>query len=174
MPSFGEEDPNVHPPDEAIGSNNTPPVIQHKKKSNNAVKSDAEEEQYRNAIRRHIKKLKKRIDNDEGKPKRLVESAYFVFINQERTKMQFDPGTPMTEQAKRMGDLWRSMSDEEKEKYKQEADHNKEVNKGKMEEWKENKETEKKNKLASLHPQESVGRAASSTVRSDEQSEEEE
>ena len=70
-----------------------------------------------------VKKAKK--VKDPNAPKRNL-SAYFFFMNDHRPKVvKSNPDLKVTEVGKKLGELWRAMSDSEKAPYVKKADADK-------------------------------------------------
>ena len=70
-----------------------------------------------------VKKAKK--VKDPNAPKRNL-SAYFFFMNDQRPKVvKSNPDLKVTEVGKKLGELWRAMSDSEKAPYVKKADADK-------------------------------------------------
>ena len=70
-----------------------------------------------------VKKAKK--VKDPNAPKRNL-SAYFFFMNDQRAKVvKANPDMKVTEVGKKLGELWRAMSDSEKVPYNKKADADK-------------------------------------------------
>merc|ERR1719506_1954833 len=70
-----------------------------------------------------VKKVKK--VKDPNAPKRNL-SAYFFFMNDQRAKVvKANPDMKVTEVGKKLGELWRAMSDSEKVPYNKKADADK-------------------------------------------------
>ena len=62
---------------------------------------------------------------DPNAPKRNL-SAYFFFMNDQRPKVvKANPDLKVTEVGKKLGELWRAMSDSEKAPYNKKADADK-------------------------------------------------
>ena len=72
---------------------------------------------------KRVKKVKK--VKDPNAPKRNL-SAYFFFMNDQRPKVvKSNPDLKVTEVGKKLGELWRAMSDSEKAPYVKKADADK-------------------------------------------------
>ena len=73
-----------------------------------------------------VKKVKKaKKVKDPNAPKRNL-SAYFFFMNDQRAKVvKANPDMKVTEVGKKLGELWRAMSDSEKVPYNKKADADK-------------------------------------------------
>lgn len=67
-------------------------------------------------------KAKKGKDGEEGEKPKRGPNAYMIFSNEKRGEVKAEnPGLKVTEIAKVIGDMWKELSEEEKQEYKDKA-----------------------------------------------------
>jgi structure-specific recognition protein 1 len=113
-------------------------------KENKEKKKKANPKKESKSVKRDEKPNKRKRQKEEGAPKRPM-SSYMYFSQDKRNEVKSNnPDATFTELGKIIGNLWKKISPEEKEKYEKKAREDKERYKREMEEF------EKKKKATSV------------------------
>jgi len=110
-------------------------------KENKEKKKKANPKKESKSVKRDEKPNKRKRQKEEGAPKRPM-SSYMYFSQDKRNEVKSNnPDATFTELGKIIGNLWKKISPEEKEKYEKKAREDKERYKREMEEFEKKEES---------------------------------